>query len=283
MPRTVLVTGCSSGIGLSTAVLLAEAGWHVVATLRDPGRGSALAERARSRGVSLDVRPLDVASPASIERCVGAVLRDLGGLDALVNNAGFGMLGSVEQVAPQSLARAMDTNFFGVWNTTRAVLPSMRERGAGRIVTVTSVGGLLGQPFNDAYCAAKFAVEGMMESLAPVARAFGVRVSLVEPGPVNTEFVRGTRERSQANLASDVPGYAELIAAYAASTQNVFAEHGQTGDEVGRILVEVLESPEPHLRYVTSDFAREMVQRKYVDPTGDSILEIFGSRLRPGG
>ncbi len=190
------------------------------------------------------------------------------------------MLGSLEQLSPEVLTRVMDTNFFGVCHTTRAVLPSMRERGSGRIITVTSVGGLLGQPFNDAYCAAKFAVEGLMESLAPVARQFGIHVSLVEPGPVHSAFVDSARARSGATLSSDVPGYAELLSRYAAAVQGVFAEHGQTPDDVGRLIVEIARSPSPHLRYPTSPYARGLVARKYVDPSGDSIVELFASRLR---
>jgi len=280
VPRLALVTGCSSGIGLATAVSLAGAGWRVVATLRDLSKRAALDARAQQAGVELEVRELDVAEPASISRCIAGVLAEHDAIDLLVNNAGFGQLGSVEQVSPAALERTFATNFFGVWNLTRAVLPGMRERKSGRIVTVTSIGGLIGQPFNDAYCAAKFAVEGMMESLAPVARELGVHVSLVEPGPVHTEFVASTRAKSADVLASGVPGYAKLVANYAASTQSVFAEHGQSGDDVAKLVVAIASEPRPHLRYATSEFALGLIRQKYVDPSGDSVLELFGARLR---
>jgi len=280
MTQRVLITGTSSGIGLDTAVLLADQGWQVVATLRNLEKRSALDEAAAARGVSLEVRQLDVADLTSIEACIEGVERDLGPIDALVNNAGFGRLGSVEQLDDAALRQVMDTNFFGVWNTTRAVLPRMRERGSGRIVTVSSIGGLVAQPFNDAYCAAKFAVEGMMESLAPVARELGLHVSVIEPGPVNTEFVNSTRSLSADLLREGAPGYEALIGHYAASTTEVFAQHGQTGEEIAAIIVEALTSDAPQFRYVTSPFAEGFAKQKYVDTTGNTIIEIFQSRLR---
>ena len=280
---TVLVTGCSSGIGLDTAALLAERGYDVVATLRAPerdGRGEAVRRAAGDAAARVDVRELDVADEESIARCVEGLTRDGRPVDVLVNNAGFGRLGSVEQIERAELERVMATNFGGVWSLTRALLPGMRERGSGRIVTVTSVGGILGQPFNDAYCAAKFAVEGMMESLAPVARQFGVHVSVVEPGPVNTEFVAGVRERSAETVTEAEPLYAAMMEAYSANLGDMFAKFGQTGADVARVILEVIEAEAPKLRYTTSPYAAELCARKLVDPSGEELVELFSGRLR---
>ena len=154
----------------------------------------------------------------------------------------------------------------------------MRAAGAGRIVTITSIGGLIGQPFNDAYCAAKFAVEGFMESLAPVAQRMGVQVVLVEPGPVNTEFVASVRSKAQAP-GIDLEAYRPLREAYLAAAAQAFASIGQTGSDIANIIADAADAKTPHFRYATSDMIRALVGRKYVDPTGDSILALVGARL----
>ena len=175
MTRIALVTGTSSGIGLHTALGLARAGLSVVATVRDTSRADALREAADSAGVDLDIRALDVTDADAAT----ALIADLGVVDVLVNNAGRGAVGTLEQLSDADLQAQLDTNYLSVARLTRLVLPGMRERGHGRIVTVTSVGGAVGQPFADAYCGAKFAVEGLMQSLAPVVAPFGIDVAIL--------------------------------------------------------------------------------------------------------
>jgi NAD(P)-dependent dehydrogenase (short-subunit alcohol dehydrogenase family) len=206
-----------------------------------------------------------------------------GRIDLLVNNAGSGFLATMEETSFEELTQVMDVNFYGVWRVTAAVYPRMRAAGSGRIITNTSVGGLVGQPFNDAYCAAKFAVEGFMESLAPVAQRLGIHVSLVEPGPVNTEFVASVQEkRADVSARGAAAVYSTMRESYLSATSQVFATIGQSGADVGRVIVEVATTAAPHLRYQTSDLIRGLVGRKYVDPTGDSILAMTGARLGRG-
>ena len=247
--------------------------------MRDVAKAGQLRECATREGIALDVRALDVESSASVANCVADVLRDCGAIDLLVNNAGAGFVGALEQTSEAELRRTQEVNFFGVWRTTQAVFPAMRAAGRGRIVTITSVGGLFGQPFNDAYCAAKFAVEGMMEALAPVAQRFGVRVLLIEPGPVKTEFVASVMRSSPAATATTKDAYSDLVAAYRANTANVFATLGQTGDDIAGIVLEAANAEQPHFRYVTSEFVRGLAAQKFVDPTGDSVIAIFGARM----
>jgi NAD(P)-dependent dehydrogenase (short-subunit alcohol dehydrogenase family) len=178
--KVALITGASSGVGLHTAIAFAKAGYTTLATMRQPARKTALEKTARDAGVNVIVKKLDAQDPGSISACVKRAIRDYAKIDVLVNNAGAGFLGSIEQTSDADLQRIMGVNFFGVWNATKAVFPHMREAGGGRIITVTSVGGLIGQPFNEAYCAAKFAVEGMMEGFAPLARRMGVSISLID-------------------------------------------------------------------------------------------------------
>ena len=179
MPQSVLlIAGRSSGIGLSTSVVAGKHGYRVVATMRNLDGAGPLRAAADEAGVELDVRRLDVTDQASITTCVDGVVADHGHLDVVVNNAGAGHIGTIENESLDDVRQVMEVNFFGVVAVTEAVIPHLRA-SHGRIVTVTSVGGAVGQPFNEAYCAAKFAVEGFMESMAPVAESLGVGVALV--------------------------------------------------------------------------------------------------------
>jgi len=277
--RTALVTGCSSGVGLHAAVRLAEAGWRTIATMRDLAKQGPLQEAAKAAGVTLAVDRLDVADAAAIGPAVERLLANFGAIDLLVNNAGAGFLGSVEQTSDADLRRTMEVNFFGVWNLTKALLPHMRERRSGRVISVTSVGGIVGQPFNEAYCAAKFAVEGMMEGLAPLARQMGVFVSVVEPGPINTEFVNSVLSTSDATRAPPAPPYDAILANYMRGSGDMFRTYGQTGDDIARIIVDVASAEAPPFRVLTSDFAKMFVQAKLADPTGAKIVDLFAARL----
>jgi NAD(P)-dependent dehydrogenase (short-subunit alcohol dehydrogenase family) len=269
--KTALITGTSTGIGLSAAVVLAKAGFAVTATMRDPKKADALLERAKSEGVNLEVRALDVTDAASIAACVQAMLEKHGRLDVLVNNAGAGHLGTVEQVSMEDLQRVMDVNFYGVWRTTQAVLPAMREARSGRIISISSVGGIIGQPFNDAYCAAKFALEGMMESLAPVVAHFGISVSVIEPGPVRTAFVENVGGREQMVNPADNP-YQIPLEAYLRVVNASFEQVGQTGDDIAGVILEAATADQPHFRYQTSSGMQTRAAAKLADTSGDAIL-----------
>ncbi|MFF2051180.1 SDR family NAD(P)-dependent oxidoreductase [Leifsonia sp. NPDC058194] len=263
-----LVTGTSSGIGLETAVALARGGWDVVATVRDVARADRLRDAASSAGVSLDIRALDVTDAAGAASLVAQVVADRGHLDALVNNAGAAALGTAETMGIDRVRAAMEVNFFGVVQLTHAALPALRASG-GRVVTVSSVGGIVGQPFNDAYCAAKFAVEGFMESLHPVAAALGVAVVVVEPGAVASEFVANATEGRDAALADAGP-YEPLLAAYLERTAGAFAAAQQPA-EVAAVIEQVLTEAEPPFRVQTSDAARAFVGLKLSDLDGSAV------------
>ncbi|NOK19129.1 SDR family oxidoreductase [Corallococcus carmarthensis] len=279
MAPVALVTGTSTGIGLSTAVHLARQGFEVVATLRDSTRADALRARADQEGVKLHIRTLDVTSDASTQACLRDVLQAHGRIDLLVNNAGAGYLATLEQTSEEALRRTMEVNFFGVWRVTQAVLPVMREQGSGRIISLSSIGGLVGQPFNDAYCAAKFAVEGFMESLAPVAARLGIHVSLVEPGPVHTEFVNNVRATGNGTQGNGPAVYGELLGRYMQGSAATYASLGQTPDDIARIICEAAASPAPHLRYITSDAMRALFSLKAGDATGDTLRARIATRL----
>lgn len=268
--KTVLVTGTSSGIGLATAVALAEAGWRTVATMRDLDRAAALQDAVAAAGVSLDIRELDVTDSGSIERAVVGIIASHGRLDAVVNNAGAASVGTIEQVSVEEYRAAMEVNYFGVVQLTKAALPHLRE-SRGRVVTISSVGGVVGQPFNEAYCAAKFAVEGFMESLQPVAKTVGVDVSIIEPGAVASEFVANAGLDPQAMLAGAGP-YRTALGAYLERTLAQFdPSAAQSSDEVARVVLEALEIVDPVFRVQTSAWSRDFV--------GTKLLDVDGSRV----
>lgn len=275
--KVVIITGTSSGIGLAAAVACAQAGWQTVATLRDMGRADALRKAAESADVELDIRQLDVTDAASVAAAIEGVTSDYGRLDALVNNAGAGHVGTIENETLQDVRDVMEVNFFGVVQTTKAALPHLRASG-GRLITVSSVGGVIGQPFNEAYCAAKFAVEGFMESLAPVVGRFGVSVSVVEPGAVATEFVSNTGVDPEAMIAAAGP-YAASLQAYAARTLGQFYAAAQTPSQAAESVLQALTVQQPAFRIQTSDWAREFTGTKLSDLDGSAILALTSSWL----
>lgn len=278
-PKTVLITGTSSGIGLATAIGTARAGWVTVATMRDTGKAEALLKAAVEAGVAdrVQIKRLDVTDSAGITACLDEVVAEHGRLDALVNNAGAAQVGTIEQSSVDDVRAAMEVNFFGVVAVTRAALPHLRA-SKGRLITVTSVGGVVGQPFNEAYCAAKFAVEGFMQSLAPVAATVGVDVSVVEPGAVASEFV--------ANLGVDVSTlpaaagpYAPALEAYLTRTRQSFA-NAQSPAEAAAPIVDALTVAHPPFRIQTSQWARDFAATALADLDGSAVQALTSAWVR---
>ncbi|MFI0961806.1 SDR family oxidoreductase [Streptomyces sp. NPDC021080] len=267
--KIALVTGTSTGIGLETAVLAEQAGYTVVATMRDTGKAGPLRERLPGA----DVRRLDVTDPDSVADCVAAVIADHGQLDALINNAGAGHVGTIELESVDAVRDVMEVNFFGVVQVTKAALPHLRA-ARGRLITVTSVGGVIGQPFNEAYCAAKFAVEGWMESLAPVVGRLGVAVSVIEPGAVATEFVSNIRAGSDLEaLVAEAGDYRPLIGAYLDRTATSFSA-AQSAHACAQVVVAALTADEPRFRYQTSEQAAAFTGVKLADADGSALQKL---------
>ncbi|TFC01448.1 SDR family NAD(P)-dependent oxidoreductase [Cryobacterium mannosilyticum] len=270
-PNVVLITGTSSGIGLHAAIAAAQAGHTVVATMRNLEGTRALLDAADAAGVTLDIRRLDVTEAQSVTEVVAGIVGRYGRLDAVVNNAGSGHLGTIENETIDQVRAVMEVNFFGVVGVTRAALPHLRT-SHGRLITVTSVGGVIGQPFNEAYCAAKFAVEGFMESLAPVVRSAGVSVTVVEPGAVATSFVANVGFDPTAPAAVGDP-YAAGLAAYLARAGSSFAS-AQTAESAGSVVAALLDGDVPPFRVQTSDAARQFVGVKLADLDGSAVQRL---------
>jgi short-subunit dehydrogenase len=186
--KIVLITGATAGIGRTTALFLAKQGHHVIASGRKLDELAKL--KAEAAGTKLDTMSLDVTSTESIAAAVAEVARLTNGhgLDVLVNNAGFGVLGPTSEITDSEMRRQYETNVFGLMNVTRAFLPKMLERRAGRIINVSSVGGRITLPFFGVYNSTKYAVESLSDALRYELRPFGVDVALIEPGVIRTNF-----------------------------------------------------------------------------------------------
>jgi NAD(P)-dependent dehydrogenase (short-subunit alcohol dehydrogenase family) len=252
--RSVLITGTSTGIGQATAVTLAARGWRVFATMRNLEKRGLLEQALKEAGVQngVEIEQLDVNEAVSIRSAVASTLSQTGNkLDAVVHNAGVAAAGALEDVPESELRRVMETNFFGVLELTRALLPTFRAQRRGRIVIVSSEAAFMGQPTNSIYCASKWAVEGWAEAVAFELELFGIDVILVEPGPYRTEIWNST------------PRIQPLGSPYHAWVQHVLREGdahaarmARNPTEVALVIAHALEARRPRFRYPVGPFAR---------------------------
>jgi NAD(P)-dependent dehydrogenase (short-subunit alcohol dehydrogenase family) len=242
----VLITGCSTGFGRAAAVELTKRGHEVVATARRP---EVLADLDVAATLALDVTSDD---------SVAAAMAASGQVDALVNNAGIGMVGPVERLPLDEGRKLFETNFFGALRMIQAVLPQMRERGAGTIVNVSSVVGRVTPPLDGMYSGSKFALEGLSEALMREVGHFGIRVALVEPGFFDTGF-SGNVYR----VGTDSPPYDELLAQWQAAADRLRGGQDAPGPEaVAQTIADIIDSDAPAFRY----------------PVGDDAVMVLGAR-----
>lgn len=279
MKKNILITGTSTGVGYEAALLFAKNDFKVYATMRNLDKSTPLKEAIAADNLDIELLPLDVSDNESILKAVNTILEKDGKIDYLLNNAGAGFAKTLEQSTLEEIDWVTDVNYTGVVRTTKAVLPHMREARSGHIINVTSIGGLIGQPFNEAYCAAKFAVEGFTEALATyVSKAFNVKFSMVEPGGISTEFMTNAVSKTANDKGEFATGeYAPIFQKYLEGAQNR-AEAGeaspyQTGKEVAEIILDVALSENPPLRIRTSKWAEDFTQLKtQADPDGSKLV-----------
>lgn len=236
-PPSILITGASSGIGLATAKLFHDRGWRVVATMRDVADAAPWMQGERCLPVALDV-----SSQASVDAAVARALAAYGKLDVAFCNAGYGLNGPLEGASEEQMARQFDVNVLGVIRTMKGVLPHMRERREGVILTTSSIGGLIGMPISPLYIASKHAVEGLIESARFELAPFGVRLKLIEPGGIRTDFSRRSADWT------DHPAYASGIeAAKRMSVQ--LLEGAPDPSEVAKVVYRAARDRSNRLRY----------------------------------
>lgn len=254
--RTWLVTGASRGLGRAVTEAVLDAGHTVVATARDPRALTALVEKHGDRVVPL---ALDVTDRAAVHDAVRHATDRVGRLDVLLNNAGYGLSGGVEEVDEQQVRDQMDVNFFGALWCTQAVLPVMRRQGAGHILQMSSIAGITTYPNLSMYCASKWALEAMGETLAQEVAGFGIRVTLVEPGEFRTEWSAASMVR-----ATPMPEYDEVLARRRHGLSGAYA-HLQPGDpyKAGLALLRLVDADEPPLRLLLGNSAADLAPRVY--------------------
>ena len=249
----VLITGASSGIGYATALYLAERGFRVVGTSRSKERLEGLLDEARSRNLPVTGVVLDINSDTEVERAAPKLASQHGEIDVLVNNAGYGLWGPVGSLSSAELAAQFETNVFAAHRMTRAVLPEMLERRRGTIVNISSVLGRIATPFNGAYAASKFALEGLSESLRTELWPFGVRVAVIEPGLFRTEFLNNQVTAAEADAEGSV--FSPFVGRY---RRRSLAMHDRAADpvRVARVVHKIIRSKRPAFRYPVSVEAR---------------------------
>jgi NAD(P)-dependent dehydrogenase (short-subunit alcohol dehydrogenase family) len=257
-PKTVLITGCSSGIGRATALAFLDEEWEVYATARNPADIETLGERG------CDISTLDVTDDEDVERVVSRIVDEHGRIDCLVNNAGYAQFGPVEDVPVDRVHDQFDVNVYGPHRLTRAVLPHMREQEEGTIVNVSSVAGRLAIPGGGVYCASKFALEAMSDALRVEVEEHGVDVVLIEPGPVDTQF----DQRAAAEVDGELDRSGAYDSFYKAFDDSQAVSGGgfweETPERVAEDVLNAASATKPAARYHVGTVARVGVLARFV-------------------
>ncbi|WP_326565529.1 SDR family NAD(P)-dependent oxidoreductase [Amycolatopsis rhabdoformis] len=261
--KVLIVTGATSGMGRAVALGAAAAGYTVVATGRDANRMARLEKDAADRGTELDVRFLEITDHPAVAALVADVAEAHGRLDAVVSQAGgIYTLGTAEQITMDGYRYVMERNFFGNLAVIKAALPHLRA-SRGRLIVTTSANGLVGAPYNDAYAASKFALEGAVESLAPVVARYGVKTTMVEPGPVATDLVAAHRfDRLLPNEHLDDSPYPQPWELLSRIIAGAGASAMQPAEEVGEQILDLLTQENPPLRFQTTPWTTDFVAPK---------------------
>ena len=272
--RTVIVTGASSGIGEVTVLHLAKLGYVVAATSRNISRLEELLAKSRADSLQISGYELDINDSSSVEATVPLMLDQMGSVDALVNNAGYGLWGCLEDLTETEVMEQFQTNVFAVLRMSQAVLPSMRERGSGTIVNVGSVSGRIGSPGGGAYSSTKFALDGLSRVLRMEVAQFGVRVALIEPGLFRTNFHRNLNMGSRVlDERSPYYNFTQKIRGRSAGEQRS-AGNPMT---VAKTIAKVIAARHPKPRYQVGIDARLGAMASRFVP--DGLLEFFVNKV----
>jgi len=284
--KIVLVTGVTArGLGAAVAFkLAAQPHYRVYGSLRSLSKASDFHAEEKERGLAentVHIVELDVTNDASCAKAVKTIVDKEGRLDVLVNNAGAGFVQTIEFATMAKVHEVFEVNFFGVYRMMQAVLPHMRQQNFGRIVNVSSVGGIVGQPFNEAYCAAKAAVDSLGESSNTILRSFNIRVSTFCPGGISTNFFGQVMEKfDNANIGEPYKG---IWTAYETRTKALFTSPEakaliQTPDECADDIVTIVNTENPVCRYVTKT-VQGLVAAKFGDQTGETSIGVVTPKL----
>lgn len=259
--KVVLISGGTGGIGMAAVKNFEDKGWKVWA-----GRRQNIPEEIIGHP-HVSIVPLDVTDEQSIRAAIKHIMLTDGRIDALVNNAGYGIIGSEENVSLDEAQKLFDVNFFGALRLTQAVIPFMREQGYGHIINISSTSGVRAVPGLGLYAASKFALEGLSESLAVTLSPWNIKVSIVEPGSVKNDWVNHCVIQEKDH---DDPIYFNLTTRLFEKL-TLFAATAQECNEIGALILQIAETDEPDMRYQTSEKVKTVVGKKLVDPSGNQM------------
>lgn len=257
-----LVTGSSSGIGFETSLLLARNGYHTYASMRNLGKSKTITEISNREKLPLSVIQLDVDDDKSVKDAIYRIENEQGRIDVVVNNAGYLLIGSLEELSIEEFKEQFETNFFGAIRVIREVLPIMRRQRVGTIVNISSLAGRVGLPLNSPYVSSKFALEGLSESMAYEIEQFGIKVVLIEPGYIKTNVANSFKTGKNvvvtaANKKNNSP-YAEFIQNRIAAL-GPSVEAGLDPIEVAKVILKAATSENPYLRYLVGEGAIKLM------------------------
>ncbi|PWU79106.1 MAG: short-chain dehydrogenase/reductase [Candidatus Nitrosopolaris wilkensis] len=259
--KVAIVTGSASGIGYATSLMLARKGFYTYASVHNTNKSTSLESIANTERLPLKLIQLDVTDDSSVKHAVEKIVLEKGRIDVLVNNAGYGLFGAFEDLSLDEIKAQFEINFFGVVRVTQHVLPIIRtaQSGGGVIVNVSSVDGHIAFPVISAYCGTKFALEGLSESIAYELEPFGIKVILIEPGPISSNFMKGSVLAKRA-LDPQSP-YAELVQKFNAKTSSQH-ENTTQPEEVAKTIIQAILDEKPEFRYVVGNYAVSLLEAR---------------------
>lgn len=257
--KVAVVTGSSSGIGYETSLALAREGFLTYATLRNLDKGDGIKSKAENENLPLKIMQLDVTDVVSVSKAIQSIISDTGRIDVIVNNAGYGLVGAFEDLSLDEIKQQYETNFYGVVRVTQAILPIMRKQKSGRIINISSGAGRFGYPGGSAYVSTKFAIEGLSEALAYELDPFGIKVILVEPGVIRTNFGSGMMVAKKSQ---------DPASAYSTMTRKMnevlgqLMQNGSPPSLVANVVLQAAKSDNPNLRYLAGKDVEQWIDQK---------------------
>jgi NAD(P)-dependent dehydrogenase (short-subunit alcohol dehydrogenase family) len=254
-PKVWLITGCSTGFGRALAEAVLKNGDYLLATAREPEQLRALLDQYPKTALAAR---LDVTSSQEIQTVVDTAIETFGRIDVLVNNAGYGLIGALEEVSDTDIRQEFETNFFGAVHLIRTVLPLMRQQGSGRIVNMSSTAGLVGFGGSSIYCATKFALEGLSEALAKEVESFGIKITLIEPGAFRTNF----NGRSLAAVEQPIDAYNSVSSASLQWFKEMDGKQPGNPEKAAQAIIQAVESSNPPMRLALGTDAMSLIQDK---------------------
>jgi len=267
--KVAVVTGSSSGIGFETSLLLARKGFYTYATMRNLNKSQTINDVVEKENLPLKVLQLDVTDDKSVKDAIRQITDESSRIDVLVNNAGYGVMGAVEDLSIDEFKSQFETNFFGVIRVTKEVIPIMRNQGNGNIINVSSIGGKIGLPLNSAYISSKFAIEGFSESMRYELEQFGIDVILIEPGVVKTNFFENT-DVVVNNNDNNTSTTNNITSPYSQLTQKLFegfepmlnSSSSSVSSDVAEVIYQAIESNNRDVRYPVGKDAVSIIKTR---------------------